>query len=97
MGYVISDNRYGNYKLPLIYLMMFVPLIFQGAGKFSLDYWLGRRLNLVFRRGHESCHRAPLAPPSFSGAPAWPSPIVGHQFSSSYTYNASRTIWWTRQ
>ncbi|KVZ41723.1 DoxX family protein [Burkholderia ubonensis] len=54
MGYVISDNGYGNYKLPLIYLVMFVPLILQGAGKFSLDYWLGRRLILGLRRGLNS-------------------------------------------
>jgi putative oxidoreductase len=39
-GYSISDNGYGNYKLPLIYLVMLLPLLLGGAGKFSLDFWL---------------------------------------------------------
>jgi putative oxidoreductase len=40
-GYRIIDEEgdgFGNYKLPLIYIVMFLPLIFKGAGKFSLDY-----------------------------------------------------------
>lgn len=40
-GYNIVDN---GYKLPLIYLVMFVPLLLSGPGKLSLDHWLGRRL-----------------------------------------------------
>ncbi|MDN6876551.1 DoxX family protein [Pseudomonas citronellolis] len=43
MGYSISDNGYGNYKLPLIYLVALVPLLLKGAGRLSLDAWLGRR------------------------------------------------------
>jgi len=42
-GYRIIDEEgdgFGNYKLPLIYMVMFLPLIFGGAGKLSLDYWL---------------------------------------------------------
>ncbi len=42
-GYRIIDEKgdgLGNYKLPLIYLVMFLPLIFGGAGKLSLDYWI---------------------------------------------------------
>jgi putative oxidoreductase len=41
-GYAISDSGYGNFKLPLIYLIMFMPLLFGGAGKWSLDYVLKR-------------------------------------------------------
>lgn len=40
-GYRIVDadgDGFGNYKLPLIYLIMFLPLLFGGAGKISLDY-----------------------------------------------------------
>ncbi len=37
MGYAISDNGFGNFKLPLLFMAMLLPLIFSGAGKFSLD------------------------------------------------------------
>jgi putative oxidoreductase len=37
MGYVISNNGFGNFKLPLLFLAMLLPLIFNGAGKLSLD------------------------------------------------------------
>ena len=39
-GYRIVDEEgdgFGNYKLPLIYIVMFSPLIFGGAGKLSID------------------------------------------------------------
>jgi putative oxidoreductase len=39
-GYNVSDN---GYKLPLIYLVMFVPLLLSGPGKLSLDHWIARR------------------------------------------------------
>lgn len=42
-GYRIIDENedgFGNYKLPLIYIVMFLPLLFGGAGKLSVDYWL---------------------------------------------------------
>ena len=29
-----------GWKLPLLYLIMFLPLIFSGPGKLSLDHWL---------------------------------------------------------
>ena len=41
-GYAITDQGFGNYKLPLIYLVMLLPLVFNGAGRFSLDHALGR-------------------------------------------------------
>lgn len=40
-GYRIVDEEgdgFGNYKLPLLYIVMFLPLLFNGAGKLSLDY-----------------------------------------------------------
>ncbi len=42
MGYAISDKGFGNFKLPLIFAVMLLPLIFHGAGKFSLDALVSR-------------------------------------------------------
>lgn len=36
-GYTISE---GGWKLPLIYLVLFMPLILAGPGRLSLDHWL---------------------------------------------------------
>ena len=44
-GFVVTDNGQGNFKLPLIYLVMFVPLILSGPGKLSLDCWVFKRFN----------------------------------------------------
>lgn len=44
-GYRISDSKgdgFGNYKLPLLYIIMFLPLLFSGAGKASIDYWISK-------------------------------------------------------
>ncbi len=46
-GYSISDKGYGNYKLPLLFLLMFLPLFFTGPGKLSIDYLI-RRSNRGF-------------------------------------------------
>lgn len=43
-GYAIEDAGHGNYKLPLIYLVMFVPLLLSGPGKLSLDYWIAKKV-----------------------------------------------------
>lgn len=44
MGYAITDKGHGNYKLPLIFLIMLLPLVLRGAGRCSLDallaHWL---------------------------------------------------------
>ena len=42
-GYALTDKGFGNYKLPLIFLVMLWPLMLSGAGRLSLDAWLGRR------------------------------------------------------
>ena len=41
-GYAITDNGHGNFKLPLLFVVMLLPIIFQGPGKISLDYLLAR-------------------------------------------------------
>jgi putative oxidoreductase len=45
-GYAISDMGYGNFKLPLLFVVMLLPLIFNGAGRFSLDQLLAHRLHM---------------------------------------------------
>ncbi len=39
-GYAISNKGAGNFKLPLLFLVMLMPLLFRGGGKLSLDYLL---------------------------------------------------------
>jgi len=43
-GYAITDKGFGNYRVPLLFLAMLVPLLFVGAGKLSLDHLLVRKL-----------------------------------------------------
>ena len=43
-GYAITDMGNGNFKLPLLFVVMLLPIIFQGPGKISLDYLLARAL-----------------------------------------------------
>jgi putative oxidoreductase len=44
-GYAITDKGQGNFKLPLIYLTMLVPLMFMGPGKLALDHLFYRKFN----------------------------------------------------
>ena len=39
-GYVITADDAGNFKLPLLFLVMLLPLVFHGGGKISLDHLL---------------------------------------------------------
>ncbi len=39
-GYVITAKGAGNYKLPLLFVVMLLPLVFYGGGKLSLDHVL---------------------------------------------------------
>jgi putative oxidoreductase len=43
-GYAISDKGFGNYKLPVIFLVMLIPLLCFGPGKASIDHFLNTRL-----------------------------------------------------
>jgi putative oxidoreductase len=39
-GYVITPKDAGNFKLPLIFVVMLLPLVFYGGGKVSMDNML---------------------------------------------------------
>jgi putative oxidoreductase len=54
MGYAISDQGFGNFKLPVLFMAMLLPLIFTGAGKLSVDAWLARGLPRPHLRGQRS-------------------------------------------
>lgn len=53
-GYRISrscegDVCSGNYKLPVMFLVMFVPLVLSGGGKLSIDHWLKGNFGRISR------------------------------------------------
>jgi putative oxidoreductase len=54
-GYVITADGAGNYKLPLLFVVILLPLVFHGGGKLSLDHVLlvvsGRDSNVTDRMG----------------------------------------------
>lgn len=48
---VVEDGHFfGNYRIPLLFLIMLLPLVFQGGGKFSVDNIL---LHLTARSGDD--------------------------------------------
>jgi putative oxidoreductase len=52
-GYAITGKGFGNYKLPLLFAVILLPLVFNGGGKISLDYLilkLGGRDSLLNER-----------------------------------------------
>lgn len=53
-GYAITDKGHGNYKLPLLFLVMLVPLLLRGAGRLSLDALVSNWL-------HTDAHPQPVA------------------------------------
>ncbi len=42
-GYSVSNKGFGNFRIPLLFLVMLVPLLFSGAGKLSLDHFLAKK------------------------------------------------------
>ncbi|HEX3895441.1 MAG TPA: DoxX family protein [Rudaea sp.] len=58
-GYAITDKGFGNFKLPLLFVVMLLPLIFQGPGKLSFDFVLAKFL------------KADTMPQPISDAYAW--------------------------
>lgn len=48
-GYVITPDGAGNYKIPLLLVVMLLPLVFHGGGKLSLDHLF---INMTGRNHH---------------------------------------------
>ena len=42
-GYSVMNKGFGNYRIPLLFIAMLIPLVFKGAGKLSLDHVLAGR------------------------------------------------------
>ena len=42
-GYAITNKGFGNYRVPLLFIAMLVPLVFRGGGKLSVDKLLAKR------------------------------------------------------
>ncbi|MGR8934228.1 MAG: HvfX family Cu-binding RiPP maturation protein [Gammaproteobacteria bacterium] len=51
-GYAITDQGYGNFKLPLLYLLMLASLLCSGSGWLSIDAWLAAHHQLKLRKGN---------------------------------------------
>ena len=43
-GYTVTDKGFGNFRIPLLFIVMLIPLVFRGAGKLSLDHIIVRKL-----------------------------------------------------
>lgn len=46
-GYAITDQGHGNFKLPLMYMLMLCSLLLSGGGQLSADTWLKQRLSSI--------------------------------------------------
>ncbi len=42
-GYAISNKGFGNYRVPLLFIAMLIPLVFSGPGKLSIDHILAKK------------------------------------------------------
>lgn len=74
-GYAITDAGHGNFKLPLLFIAMLVPLLFHGGGRLSLDALLARTAGTA-NRGTPADATAPASDPGSWAAlclvAAWP-------------------------
>ncbi len=43
-GYAVTNKGFGNYRIPLLFLVMLLPLVFIGPGKLSVDHVLKKYL-----------------------------------------------------
>jgi len=42
-GYSVSDKGFGNFRIPLLFLVMLIPLVVFNPGKLSVDHILARK------------------------------------------------------
>jgi putative oxidoreductase len=42
-GYAVTDKGFGNFRIPLLFIVMLIPLVLSGPGKLSIDHLLSRR------------------------------------------------------
>jgi putative oxidoreductase len=42
-GYAITNKGFGNYRVPLLFIAMLIPLLFSGPGKPSIDHILAKK------------------------------------------------------
>ena len=81
-GYVITAELAGNFKLPLLFVVMLLPLVFYGGGRLSLDHLLvnlsGRNAQLEDRTG--GLQSAGLALFVLAAATIWVEPLWGFSF-----------------
>ena len=81
-GYVITSQGEGNFKLPLLFVIMLLPLVFHGGGKLSVDHILiklsGRENQLEKRTG--DLQAAGLALLVLCLASIWVEPVWGFSF-----------------
>jgi putative oxidoreductase len=78
-GYVITPEGAGNYKLPLLFTVMLLPLVFYGGGKLSMDQLLiklTRRTGLLDDRTG-GLQTAGLALLVLGVATVWAEPVWG--------------------
>lgn len=43
-GYSVSDKGFGNFRIPLLFLAMLIPLVMYSPGKLSLDHLITRNM-----------------------------------------------------
>ena len=43
-GYAVTDKGFGNFRIPLLFIAMLIPLLFHGAGKLSLDHVIAKKI-----------------------------------------------------
>jgi len=44
-GYAITNKGFGNYRVPLLFVAMLVPLVFLGPGRISIDKVLAKKFS----------------------------------------------------